>query len=203
MRRGPAAADYFLPAFLLAGHCLLLALAGAGIGLRALTMHRKAATMPDALVAADLDLAADVSLHLAAQVTLDLVVGLDPIPQLDDVVICELMHPGVATNASGAERLKRPGPADAVNIGKRDLKPLFARQVYADKACHRGQCSFSICGGPARRPRPCPDAPRPPSGGAPLPAGGWQRIAVRERYSVVARGQCLSPDAACAAGQSR
>src|SRR5215469_4815545 len=79
--RAPAArSGLLLAGLLLASHCLLLALAGACVGLRPLTVHRKAATMTDALVAADLNLAADVGLHLPAQVALDLVVGLDPVP---------------------------------------------------------------------------------------------------------------------------
>src|SRR5262245_52110365 len=49
-----------LAGLLLAGHCLLLALPGPGVGLCALTVDRKAAAMPDALIATDLDLAADI-----------------------------------------------------------------------------------------------------------------------------------------------
>src|SRR4051812_9569301 len=63
---------------LLAGDGLLRSLAGARVGVRALPVDRKATTVPDALVAADLDLATDVCGNLAPQVTLDLVVGVDP-----------------------------------------------------------------------------------------------------------------------------
>src|SRR5665811_374989 len=49
---------------LLAGHGALGSLAGARVGLGALTAHRKTATVTDALVAADLNLAADVGCHL-------------------------------------------------------------------------------------------------------------------------------------------
>src|ERR1700733_12485821 len=107
-----------LAGLLLASHCLLLALAGARVGLRALTVHRETAAVPQALVAADLDLAPDVRLHLAAQVTFDLVVGLDPVPEAEHVFITQLVHPGVAADASGVQRLERAGPADAVDVGK-------------------------------------------------------------------------------------
>src|SRR3546814_12718456 len=62
---------------LLAGDRALGALAGTRVGLRALTAHGKAAAVADALVRADLDLAADISGHLAATVTLPLVGALD------------------------------------------------------------------------------------------------------------------------------
>src|SRR5579864_7126974 len=58
-----------LPGLLLAGHCLLPALAGTGIGLGPLAMDRQPPAMTDALIAADLHLAANVGLYLPAQVT--------------------------------------------------------------------------------------------------------------------------------------
>src|SRR4051794_27587244 len=57
---------------LLGGHGALRALAGAGVGLGALTADRKPLAVAASLVAADLDLAADVGLDLATEVTLDL-----------------------------------------------------------------------------------------------------------------------------------
>src|SRR4051794_6763870 len=55
-----------LPGLLLAGDGALRALAGARVGLGPLATHRQAATVAQTLVAADLDLAANVGLHLAA-----------------------------------------------------------------------------------------------------------------------------------------
>src|ERR1039457_2994370 len=106
-----------LAGLLLAGHGLLLAFPGAGIGLRALAVHGKPAAVPDALIAADLHLAADVSLYLTAQVAFHPVGRLYPVPEADQIVIAELVNAGVAADAGRAERLERPGPADAVNIG--------------------------------------------------------------------------------------
>src|SRR5260370_9085034 len=59
---------------LLARDGLRLTLAGARVGLGTLAVHGQAAPVPQALVAADLDLSPDVGLHLAPQVTLDLVI---------------------------------------------------------------------------------------------------------------------------------
>src|SRR5215831_9697565 len=131
-----------LPGLLLAGHGLLLALPGAGIGLRALAVHGQPAAVPDALIAPDLDLAPDVSLHLTAQVTFDLVVGVDPVPEPDELVVAEVVHAGVPADVRGLQRLQRAGTADSVDIRKGDLEPLVTREVDADEACHRGQFSF-------------------------------------------------------------
>src|SRR6266487_2170991 len=163
-----------LAGLLLAGHGLLLALAGACVGLRALAVHRQPAAMPQALVAPDLDLAPDIGLDLAAQVTLDLVVRLDPVPELYELRVAHLMNAGVTADAGTAQRLQCAGPADAVDIGKGNLKPLLSREVNANQACHRGQLSF-CCGGrahrararayhtvPMTRPRPPPGVLRPP-----------------------------------------
>ena len=80
-----------LTGLLLAGDGLLRALAGTRVGLGALTAHGQAAAVPDALVAADLDLAADVGGDLAAQVTLDLEVGLDVVAEPDELVVGEVL----------------------------------------------------------------------------------------------------------------
>src|SRR5215469_12875404 len=95
---GPGCQGLLLPGLLLAGDGLLLALAGARVGLRPLTVHRKAPAVPDALVAADLDLPADIRGDLTAEVTLDLVVRVDPLAQLLQVVVAECVNPGVAAH---------------------------------------------------------------------------------------------------------
>src|SRR3954451_10833639 len=72
---------------LLAGHGALGTLAGARVGLGALTADRKALAVTAALVAADLDLAADVGLDLAAEVTLYPEVRFDLVAELDQLLI--------------------------------------------------------------------------------------------------------------------
>src|SRR3546814_1467838 len=68
-----------LARLLLAGDRALGALAGTRVGLRVLTAHGKAAAVADALVRADLDLAADISGPPDAKVTPHLVGALDEI----------------------------------------------------------------------------------------------------------------------------
>src|ERR1700683_3932700 len=117
---------------LLAGHGLGLALTGACVGLSALAVHRQPTTVPDALVAADLDLPPDVGLHLAAEVTFDLVVRFDPVSQLNKLVIGNLVDSSVSADPRTAQGLDRTGTADAVNIGEGDFQPLVTREVDAD-----------------------------------------------------------------------
>src|SRR4051794_1972960 len=134
-----------LSGLLLARHRALRALARARVGAGALTVHRQAATVPQPLVAADLDLAPDVGGDLAAEVTLDLEVALDVVAELDEVVVAQVAHAAVGADARSRERLVRAGAPDAVDVGERHLEPLLAGEVDADEACHgmpfgRGGC---------------------------------------------------------------
>src|SRR5580700_2481366 len=146
-----------LPGLLLAGHRLLLALAGAGVGLRPLPVHREPAAMADPLVAADLDLAPDVGLDLAAQVTFDLVGGVDPVAEPDQLLVGQVVHPGIAADPGGLQRLQGPGTADAVDISERDLEPLVAGEVDARKPSHGRAVLLRLAEVLRAAPRPCPD----------------------------------------------
>src|SRR5215469_1351409 len=112
--------DYslLLASLLLAGDRLLLALAGTRVGLGPLPVHGEPAAVADSLVGADLDLAPDVGLDLAAQVSFDLVGRVDPVAELQQVVVGEVADPGVPVDPGGLQRLQRPGAADAVDVGK-------------------------------------------------------------------------------------
>src|SRR4030081_2846661 len=81
-----------LPRLLLAGNRLLRTLAGASVGLGSLTTHGQPAAPPQALIAADLDLAADVGLDLTTEVTLDFIVVLDVVPQPDEVLVGQVLR---------------------------------------------------------------------------------------------------------------
>src|SRR5690349_19019612 len=126
-----------LPGLLLSGDGALGALAGARIGLGPLAAHRQAATVAQALVAADLDLAADVGLHLAAQITLHLEVALDVVAQLGHLIVGQVLGALVPADAGGFQDLLGAGTADAVDVGQRDLHALVAREVDAHEACHQ------------------------------------------------------------------
>src|SRR2546423_9753526 len=115
-----------LAGLLLAGDRALGALAGTRVGAGPLAAHGQTAAVPDALVAADLDLAPDVRGDLAAQVALDLVVGFDVVAELDDLVVGQVLGPLARVDPGRGERLGRAGAADAEDVGERDLHPLVA-----------------------------------------------------------------------------
>lgn len=95
--------------------------------------------MSNALVAGDLHLAADVGLHLTPEVALDLVVGVDPVAQLDQLVLGELVHPGARRDPGVLQGLVGASTADPVNVGECDLHPLLAGEVDAGNTCHMGE----------------------------------------------------------------
>jgi hypothetical protein len=102
----------------------------------ALAVDRQPAAVPEALVAADLHLAADVAGHLAAQITLDAEVLVDVVAQLEQVLVAEVLHAQVRAHARGRQGLLGVRLADAVDVGERDLHPLLAGQVDAGQSCH-------------------------------------------------------------------
>jgi hypothetical protein len=87
--------------------------------------------VPQALVAADLDLAADVGLHLAAQVALHLEVGFDVVAQMRQLVVGEVFAAQIPVDTGRGEDLLGAGTADAVDVGQRDLHALVARKIDA------------------------------------------------------------------------
>src|SRR5205085_7739858 len=96
-------------------------LTGARIGVRALPVDRKTTTVPDPLVTADLDLAADVRRDLPAKVTLDLEVRFDVFAELQNVFISDVLGPDVGADPGSSQDLKAAGSADAEDVGERDL----------------------------------------------------------------------------------
>src|SRR6201991_327569 len=106
------------PGLLLAGDGALRALAGALIGLGPLAAHRQATAVPQALVAADLDLATDVGLHLTAQGALHLEVAFDVVTQLGDLIVGQVLGAQVPVDAGGLQDFLGAGTADAVDVGK-------------------------------------------------------------------------------------
>ena len=75
-----------------AGHSPAGPLPRAGIGSGALAVHRQAAAMADAAVAADLHQPLDVQVHLAPQVALDRVLTVDDLAQAADLVLGQITH---------------------------------------------------------------------------------------------------------------
>src|SRR6185295_753298 len=112
------------------------ALAGAGVGVRALAAHRQAAAMPRTAVAAEVHEALDAELDIAAQVALDAEVRLDRVADPADVILVEVIAPLVGRDAGLFEHGVRPVAAEPVDVRECDLDALVAREVDACDACH-------------------------------------------------------------------
>src|SRR5690606_29213409 len=121
-----------LACLLLPGDGALGSLAGARVRAGPLSPHRQAPAVPDALVAADLNLAPDVRGDLPAQVTLQPVVGLQVVTEPDELLVGQVAHPLVRVDPGGRERLAGAGPADPEDVRERDLRPLVAGEVNPD-----------------------------------------------------------------------
>src|SRR5690625_1379088 len=204
-------------ALLLARDGALGALASTCVGLGALPVHRQAAAMPQALVAADLHLAADVGRDLAPQITLGAVVLLDVIAQLDELLVGQLAHALVTGDAGRGDRLLGAGAPHSEDVRQGDFDALLARKVDSHQTCH---VQFSYM---SRRPDPTPRrtgisprAPQPrPAGGRLAPvasslhlcgargAGGAVTGTAMSRQNRDRRGDPLSPGAACDGDSSR
>ena len=91
-----------------------------------------ALTVAATLVAADLDLATDVSLDLATEVTLDLEVGFDLVTELDQLFVTQLVDAQVRVDPGCGQELLGAGTADAVDVGECDLDALVAREVHTN-----------------------------------------------------------------------
>ena len=93
--------------------------------------------MTKAAVAADLHQTLHVLGNLAMKVALDSEVVLDVITQLRELFLSQIIGAGVGIDARLREDLLGSREADAVNIGQTDLDALVAREVDADKTCHK------------------------------------------------------------------
>jgi hypothetical protein len=83
----------------------------------------------DAAVRADLGETLDRLLPLAAQLTLDLEVRVDVVPELRDLFVGEVLDLRVRAEAELGRDLARRRLADAVDVGQPDLEPLLVRKV--------------------------------------------------------------------------
>src|SRR4029450_12535672 len=68
----------------------------------------------------------DVLLDLAAQVALDLVVGVDPLPEADDLLLGQGADAGVGVDPGPLDRLDGGGPAGGGDAGGAGLPPARA-----------------------------------------------------------------------------
>jgi hypothetical protein len=91
----------------------------------------QATAVTQTLVAADLDLATDVGLDLAAEVTLGLEVGVHVLADLDEVLFGQVANAGVRVHAGVLQGLLGTGATNAEDVGEGDLHALVTREINA------------------------------------------------------------------------
>src|SRR5581483_297941 len=122
---------------------LARALAGAGIGTGTLAAHRQAAAVPDAAVATEVHQPLDVHGDLAPQVALDGELR-DLRANGVDLVLGEVLDPGVRVDARGLAGGVCARPSHAIDVREPDPHVLVHRDVDAGYACH---CLFTVAAG--------------------------------------------------------
>jgi len=83
------------------GNGLLRALAGAGVGARALTAGREISAVAHAAVAADFNQTFNIHLHFAAQIAFNFYVLRNVIAQLGNFVFRQVLDANVGVHAGG------------------------------------------------------------------------------------------------------
>src|SRR5580692_11066445 len=130
--------DAFL--LLLAGDGLGRTLAGAGVGMGALTADRQALAVTQAAVAGQVHQPLDVDGGLAAQVAFDLVVAVDRLADLQHLGVGELVDAPGVLDADLVHDLLGLGLANAMAVLQRNDDALVGR--YVD-ACDTGHARYS------------------------------------------------------------
>src|SRR3954468_3505665 len=135
-RRCGSRAISIYPLLLLAGDRPSLALAGAGVGVGALTADRQALAVAQAAIAGQIHQPLDVHRRLAAEVTLHRMVGVDRLAQMEHLLVGEILDPPLGRDAELGGDLLRLGAADAVDVSQRDFDALVGRDIDARDTCH-------------------------------------------------------------------
>src|SRR5215475_3952571 len=114
---------------LLAGDRLRRSLAGARIGVGALSADRQVAAMPQPAIAAEILQPLDVELDLAPQIALDDVVAVDHLADLQHFLVGELRHPPLRRDVHLVHDLLGLLAPDAMDVLQRDHHALVGRNV--------------------------------------------------------------------------
>src|SRR5690606_25425538 len=123
---------------LLAGNRLGRTLAGAGIGMSALTADRKAAAVAQATVIAQVHEALDVHRRVAAKIALDRVVAVDGLTNLNDFRVGQLVHAALGRDIHLRADFLGHLRADPMNILQCDEHALIRGDVDASNTSHAG-----------------------------------------------------------------
>mmetsp|Transcript_27736 Transcript_27736/g.90768 ORF Transcript_27736/g.90768 Transcript_27736/m.90768 type:complete len:208 (+) Transcript_27736:299-922(+) len=121
---------------LLACNRLGLALAGAGVGVRALTANGQTVTMTQTTIGTQVHQTFDVHCCFTAQIAFDLMVAVDRFTNAQDFLIGEVLNTRAVSNAQLVCNLNSRCAANSVNIGERNNNALVGGEVYPGNTSH-------------------------------------------------------------------
>src|SRR6266403_5108961 len=121
---------------LLAGDRLGRTLAGARVGMGALTAHRQSAAMTQAAIAAEIHQTLDVHAGFATQIAFDQIVAVDHFADLQHFLIAQLRYAAIIGNLDFLQDVGRILLADAMDVLERDQHALVGRNIHAGNTGH-------------------------------------------------------------------
>src|SRR3990167_9605954 len=121
---------------LLAGDRLGLALAGAGVGVSALTADRQALAVTQTTIAREVHEALDVHRHFAAKIAFHGVLGVDRFADLKDLCVRKVGHAAGVFNTQLVGDLLGLVCANAMDVGQRDDHALVGGDVDPCNTSH-------------------------------------------------------------------
>ena len=136
--------DLALDTELLLG-CLLLssylrfarAFTGARIGVRALAVNRKSATMTNASIAVDFHQPLDVETDVFPKITFDPSLVCDDLTDLTDIVLVEVFDPLVPIDICLRENPGRPRTADSEDVRQSYFDALVQWKIHSCDTGHK------------------------------------------------------------------
>jgi hypothetical protein len=137
----------FLGCHLLAGDGLGRALTRARVGVRTLTANRKALTMTQATIAAEIHEALDVHRDFTAKIAFNLEIFVDEFADLQQLGFKQLVDALVRLKAGAGANIERELRTNAVQIPKGNVKRFLIRNIYTCNTRHALSpvISFSRC----------------------------------------------------------
>src|SRR6266536_4946489 len=118
-------------------------LAGASVGVRALSGNRQIAPMPEAAIGADFDEPLDAHRNFLAQIAFDQTFAFNDLADAVDFVLAQVLDLFHGIHLGLVENARRPGNPDSVNVRQRDKRSLVSRKIDACNACHNSPVLMS------------------------------------------------------------
>jgi hypothetical protein len=117
--------------------CLTRSLARPSVGLRTLTANGQAAQVADATVAFDGLKALQIETEFASQISFDHIPAvLNGMHDQRELSFCQVFGPNRRINVGASQDVDRILGSNAVDIAKRNVDSLLARNFNTDDTCH-------------------------------------------------------------------